>query len=348
MKRLGPELKMPDLKGVKDNLKGVKGMKPPAWLADLYCDMRDRRLLPLVALVAVAIAAVPFLLGGSEGEVAPPVADDAAAGEPALGAEPTRLTVVEAKPGLRNYKKRLKRRSPSDPFAQKYTSVPPQARLESVGPAGGGGGGSAVSVTEATGGGGSETPTPEGSPSGGSAPSPGEGSGEGSGGKGSGGEGSGGKGSGGGSAKPPPLITFVVDVQISRSRKAADGGRETSKPQLRRRVRPFKQLPGKKVPVVTTMGLNLRTGKIMFLVSDQAHSLDGEFRCVARTPDEVCELLEIEPGFLFTVFYGPNRVAYSFKVTKVSAARAGRVGDGRTSSVAREGRFGIGFATPNP
>lgn len=337
MKRLGPELKMPDLKG-------VKGMKPPAWLADLYCDMRDRRLLPLVALVAVAIAAVPFLLGGSEEEVAPPVADDAAAGEPALGAEPTRLTVVEAKPGLRNYKKRLKRRSPSDPFAQKYTSVPPQSRLESVGPAGGGGGGGggAVSVTEATGGGGSETPAPEGSPSGGSAPSPGGSGGEGS------GEGSGGKGSGGGSAKPPPLITFVVDVQITRSRKAADGSRETSKPQLRRRVRPFKQLPGKKVPVVTTMGLNLRTGKIMFLVSDQAHSLDGEFRCVARTPEEVCELLEVEPGFLFTVFYGPNRVAYSFKVTKVSAARAGRVGDGRTSSVAREGRFGVGFATPNP
>lgn len=339
MKRLGPELKMPDLKGVRE-------MKAPAWLADLYRDMRDRRLLPLVALVAVAIAAVPFLLGGSEEELAPAVAGDVAAGEPALGAEPTGLTVVEAKPGLRDYRKRLKRHSPSDPFAQKYTSVPPQSRLQSVEPdggeaGGGGGGGSAVSVTEATGGGGSETPAPEGSPSGGSAPSPG-----GSGGEGSGGEGSGGKGSGGEATKPPPLITFVVDVRISRSREAADGGRERSEPQLRRRVRPFKQLPGKKAPVVTTMGLNLRTGKIMFLVSDQAHSLDGEFRCVARTPEEVCELLEIEPGFLFTVFYGPNRVAYSFKVTKVSAARAGRVGDGKTSSVAHEGRFGIGFATP--
>ena len=54
MKRLkaGPELKMPDL-------------KMPQFLVDLYWDLRDRRLLPLVGLVLVAIVAVPFLLGGS-------------------------------------------------------------------------------------------------------------------------------------------------------------------------------------------------------------------------------------------------------------------------------------------
>ncbi len=46
----GPELKMPE-------------PKAPAFLADLYYDLRDRRLLPLLALVVVAIAATPFLLG---------------------------------------------------------------------------------------------------------------------------------------------------------------------------------------------------------------------------------------------------------------------------------------------
>lgn len=126
---------MPDLKGVRE-------MSAPAWLSDLYFDMRERRLLPLIALVVVAIAAVPFLLGDSEEVAAPPIAEDVA-GEAAIGAEPTQLTVVEARPGLRDYKKRLGRRSPTDPFAQKYTSVPRSSQLEETGggSAGGGAGG---------------------------------------------------------------------------------------------------------------------------------------------------------------------------------------------------------------
>jgi len=157
VKRLGPELKMPDLKGLKD-------MSAPAWLADLYWDMRDRRLLPLIALVVVAIAAVPFLLGDSEEEAAPPVAEEVAAGEAAIGAEPTQLTVVEAKPGLRDYKKRLRRRTPTNPFKQKYTSIPGSAKVESTvaESPGDGGGEEEITVTEV------EAPQ-----SGGTPPSPG-------------------------------------------------------------------------------------------------------------------------------------------------------------------------------
>ena len=43
-------------------------LKTPDFLSDLYYDLRDRRLLPVVALVIVAIAAVPFLLGGDSEE----------------------------------------------------------------------------------------------------------------------------------------------------------------------------------------------------------------------------------------------------------------------------------------
>ena len=156
MKRVGPELKMPDLKGLKE-------MSAPTWLADLYYDMRDRRLLPLIALVVVAIAAVPFLLGGSEEEALPPPAEDVIAGEAAIGAEPTQLTVVEAKPGLRDYKKRLKRRSPTDPFKQKYTSLPGSATVESTvaESPGGGGGEEEITVTEIEG---SGTPSSGGTP----------------------------------------------------------------------------------------------------------------------------------------------------------------------------------------
>ena len=100
MKKLkGPDLKMPDL-------------KVPGFVSDLYYDLRDRRLLPLVAFVLVAIVAVPFLLSGGSSEsgpprVEPPVKDSVNASQ---------LTVVKATPGLRDYRKRLEGRSPKDPF----------------------------------------------------------------------------------------------------------------------------------------------------------------------------------------------------------------------------------------
>ncbi|HEX8690792.1 MAG TPA: hypothetical protein VF729_11170, partial [Solirubrobacterales bacterium] len=119
MKRLkGPELKMPDLKA-------------PRFLADVYYDLRDRRLLPVVALVLVATAAVPFLLGDSE-EAPPPMAVEEAAEAARLEIEDEPgLTVVEAKPGLRDYRKRLRKRTPTDPFKQRYTGLPNDIQLES-------------------------------------------------------------------------------------------------------------------------------------------------------------------------------------------------------------------------
>jgi len=119
MKRLGPELKMPDV-------------KVPPFLADVYYDLRERRLLPLVALVVVAIAAVPFLLGSSE-EPLPPdtTAESAAEAAEQEIADDSTLTVVEAHPGLRDYRERLRGRIPTDPFKQRYTGVPQAAQLTS-------------------------------------------------------------------------------------------------------------------------------------------------------------------------------------------------------------------------
>jgi hypothetical protein len=122
----GPELKMPKLK--KPSLKrngggggGSKGpsIKPPTFVADLYYDLRDRRLLPVIALVLVAIVAVPFLLGGDSEDPALPAEVGAATGSDT--AKASQLTVVEATPGLRDYRKRLSGRSETDPFEQQYT-----------------------------------------------------------------------------------------------------------------------------------------------------------------------------------------------------------------------------------
>lgn len=134
MKRLGPELKMP---------KKMSDLKAPTFLADIYYDLRERRLLPLVALVVVAIAAVPFLLGDSE-ELPESFTVPTEAGI-VDGTEEATLSVVEATPGLRAPSKRLKGRTKTDPFIQQYTTPP----------GGGGGSGEASSGGEGGSGGGS-------------------------------------------------------------------------------------------------------------------------------------------------------------------------------------------------
>ncbi len=308
MKKLkGPELKMPEV-------------KVPSFLADLYYDLRDRRLLPLVALVVVAIAAVPFLMG-SDSESVPALP---AAGAAALEASPektSKLTVVEATPGLRDYRKRLRRRAPTDPFEQLYTE-----------PAGGsassssaGGSSSSESSTSSSTSFSEESVTTESTavevePGGGSSNGGGPSNGSG--------------GSPPSSAQGMRLFEFVLDVQISHTEATADGGQEMGKPEVRHRVHSLTQLPDEKAPVVTTMGINLHTGKVGWLVSDDVSSLQGEFKCVARTPTGTCELLEIEPGFPLELVYGPDKVLYRIKVTNIDTVWAGKVGDSRSSRAA--------------
>lgn len=303
MKKLkGPELKMPEV-------------KMPSFLADLYYDLRDRRLLPLIALVVVAIAAVPFLMG-SDAESVPVLPAGGAAALEASPEKTSKLTVVEATPGLRDYRKRLRRRAPTDPFEQLYTE--PAAGSASSSSAGGSSSSesstsfSEESVT-------TESTTVEVEPGG---SSHGGGSSNGSG------------GSPPSSAQGARLFEFVLDVQISHTEATPDGGQKMGEPEVRHRVHSLTQLPGEKAPVVTTMGINLHTGKVGWLVSDDVSSLDGEFKCVARTPTGTCELLEIEPGFPLELVYGPDKVLYRIKVTNIDTVWAGKVGDSRSSRAA--------------
>jgi hypothetical protein len=322
MKKLkGPELKMPEL-------------KVPAFLADLYYDLRDRRLLPLVALVAVAIAAVPFLLGGKEPPL-PPAATGAAETLESSGSSSSRLTVVEATPGLRDYRKRLRSRAPADPFEQRFTQ-PTEGSAS-----GSSAGGAPASESSASNAFSEESITTESSKttveveSGGGSSNGGGGS-----------KGSGGSGAGGGQSQSPRLIEFVFDLQISHAAASTDGAQEMSEPEVRRHVRSLTQLPNQKTPVVTVAGLNLHNGKVFFLVSDTVKSLNGDFTCLARTPSGLCELLEIDQGFPLDLVYGPDEVLYRVKVTKVDAVRAGSVGDQRSSRAAFVAPSGTALLAP--
>jgi hypothetical protein len=304
VKRLkaGPELKMPDL-------------KMPQFLVDLYWDLRDRRLLPLVGLVLVAIVAVPFLLGGSNDQPAAPAAPSTGAPspEPAAGASGAKLTVVQAQPGLRDYRKRLRDDSPTNPFKQRFTA--PVLNGTKLGGGGGGEGSSSTAtatvttttssstspstVTTTTGGGSGSSGGGEGAP--GSSPASPPGSLPG----------------GGQAPNPGELVSYsnAIDVQITRTVTKKNGEKETSGPTVRKRVLPYSPLPSEKVPVVVYMGPNPKTGQPMLLVSEAVASIFGEPKCLSG--EETCTLLEVEPGLPVNFTYGPNLDRYKLNILKI-------------------------------
>jgi hypothetical protein len=306
----GPELKMPELKA-------------PAFLTNLFYDMRDRRLLPLAALVVVAIAATPFLLGRSSETEPPPAAAGAIAALRETSDRTSALTVVEATPGLRDYRKRLRGRRPTDPFRQ-------------LGGSGGSesGGGSTANSSESltstatttttesssvTGGSTGTSPSP--APSGSATTSPAK-----EGGSGGGGAPSGGDDGGGDGGKQPhaTLYSFAIDVTIVHSSGSkAERNKKTSEPETRTSVLPTTSLPGEKKQVVTYMGLSPKTRKPLFLVSTDVTGVFGEGKCVAGSGS--CQLIELEPGFPEIFEYGEDSDRYSIKVTDVELVVTGHV-----------------------
>ncbi len=140
----GPEIKLPAK---------MPKLKAPGFLADIYADLRDRHLLPLVAVLAIAIVAVPIALSesGSEEEAAAPIAP---AGQTSGSKGADRgVVVAQTVPGLRNYHRRLRHLTASDPFKQKYTGAPKESKASSgAEESSSGSGGGEVPTTGNTGG----------------------------------------------------------------------------------------------------------------------------------------------------------------------------------------------------
>ena len=57
------------------------------------------------------------------------------------------------------------------------------------------------------------------------------------------------------------------------------------------------------------------------LVSTKVKSVFGESRCVSG--DDVCQLLEVEPGFPVTFIYGANEVHYTINVLSLELVVTG-------------------------
>jgi hypothetical protein len=360
MMRLGgPELKLPELGGLKDRLSGLRrgrssgektskltGVKAPDFLVDLYWDLRDRHLLPLVALAVVACVAAPFLLGGgSESESPVPTPPSASSPGEAV-AEGQTLAVARSEPGLREPSKRLRGRPAHDPFKPQ-----PTAQHHEGGAAASGGGGSATAtvasggggatttttttsrppIGESPGGGGGSVPsTPAGGPETGSPghspvgnPAPPHEPPSSEGGHGGGrGHAPGGQGGAGPSGSGHiQLFTFAIDVKITKVTTKANGAKSKPETVEKDRVIPPAALPGKKSQVVTYMGISPTTHQPLFLVSEAVTSVFGETKCVAG--EGRCQLLELEKGFPVTFVYGENNVRYKIAVLEVKPVSAG-------------------------
>jgi hypothetical protein len=290
MKRLkgGPELKMPDL-------------KMPDFLNDLYLDMRDRRLLPLVAFVVVAIIAVPFLLkSGSE-----PVSSATAGlgAPPSPESHPASLTVVEAQPGLRDYRKRLRDDSPTDPFVQRFTG----AELKGTKLGGGEEGGATTSTTSES----TTTVTKSGGDSNGGSTTTTQTTHTTS----ESGTGAPNSESGGSGEEPElTLFAFAVDVKMVRTH-VVNGKKQTDEPVIRKHVVPPAALPSEKTQAVTYLGLSPKTQQPFFLVSDEVSSIFGEGTCLSGA--STCQLIELDPSFPETFVLGDGATRYKITVLKV-------------------------------
>lgn len=118
-------------------------MKAPRLISDLYADLRDRKLLPLVIVLPLAIVAVPLLL---KQDPAPPVPAPATAAEDVPEGVPTAAVLTSA-PTLRDYRERLDKLRRKNPFAGDPSgseSTPAEGEIvETTVPGSSGGGGSA-------------------------------------------------------------------------------------------------------------------------------------------------------------------------------------------------------------
>ncbi len=279
MLKKGPELKLPEI-------------KVPDFLLDIYYDLRERHLLPLVAILLVAIVALPIVLSSSSGS-------DSAASEasPAaissLSTPSSKLVVAQAAPGLRDYHHRLGTGHAKDPFVQQYAEI--EGEEGTTGP----------SVTESASPSSSEnssvtvesTSTESTSTSPETTTTPGE----------------------NGNGEPTDTehlryYSFAIDVRIVPVSSDASTSKKP-KPSIRHNLPELTMLPGRTEPALTFMDVSKDEKKILMLVSDKVTGLFGDGVCVVGS--ERCQLLALEPGIPETVVYGPQEHTFRIELLKL-------------------------------
>lgn len=251
----------------------------PQVVTDLYRDLRDRRLLPVVGLLLVALIVVPVALSASS--EAPSTVDPITEAGAQVDAPETQAAVLAETTGLRSYRKRLGDLQRRNPFRQKFQSSG-VSRTEVAGALS-----QAAAAVSAQGGAATGADTGVSTDTG-SASTTGSGGSE-------------------PAEEPAPetvrkLETFRVDVSFG-----AEGG-----PEKKKRVKPLDSLP----PVAVFVGVSEDGGKALFFVSSDVHTVTGDGECLALGSSG-CGLLVLEKGAGARLEHEPDAKAYGLKVSAI-------------------------------
>jgi hypothetical protein len=275
----GPEMKL-------------SGLKVPDFLYDVYYDLKDRHLLPLVAVLAVSIVVVPIALTqtrSSSVEEETPLATPSIA-----GTEGSSLTVAKSAPGLREYGRRLKGARALDPFREASEAA---AASEEASSSASATSEPSVAVTESSGSS-SEVPVESSSPA--SVPSEPEAS---------------------GTTVTETRTKYAserVDVRIVAVPDGSEDAGASAKlsTQVRRKLPELTMLPSRGTPVAIFMGTSSDGKKALLLVSSDVQSIFGDGQCIVGS--QTCQLLALEQGVPETFVYGPQARTYRIEILKLT------------------------------
>ena len=266
-------------------------MKPPRFISDLYGDMRDRKLLPLVIVLILAMVAVPLLL---KSDPPPPVPVSDAATEIPEGV-PT-AAVLASDPGLRDYRQRLEDLNSKNPFGTDPQDIKDEAaksQVESVTDAAADAGIADVagSSTSSTGGGSAGSALDEitetidessDSTTVNVDTNDGNGNGGGNGNDGDGGD------------SDTVELAFRVDVEVGPAGNL----------KRRKNVKLLTVLPSQSNPVNLFLGASEDGNHAFFLVSEDVVTARGDGRCVPSPAD--CQFVNMKKGDEMRFGYAPN------------------------------------------
>jgi hypothetical protein len=312
----GPELKL-------------SAIKVPDPLLDLYYDLKERHLLPVAAVLLIAIVVVPLALtqSGSSEEAPEPAASASGA-----AAEGSQQLVARSAPRLRKYQRRLAHLTAKDPFVQQYVERESAAGETSGSGSEGGAVSSGSNLSGAEeGSSGSSTPSPEpsyvpstpSSPASELSPSP--------------------------TSTPPSepesgskstlkWFSYAIDVRVVTKGEASESSAtetETTvtstepessgepKSTVRHKLPELTMLPSRKTPAFTYMGSTKDGKKALMLVSSDVKSIYGDARCVIGS--QTCQLLAMEPELPETIVYGNSGKTYTIELRKIELVESSKI-----------------------
>jgi hypothetical protein len=253
----------------------VKPWKVQKFVGDVIYDLRSRNLVLVVVALLVGIVAVPVLISkSSSSNAASPVALSA---QTAQSPPEGQSAVVAYRPGIRNFKQRLKDLSSKDPFKQQYGAAAAPTLDQGA-------------STSASGGSSSTTLGSSGS-------------------GGSGGTGGNGSGKAKGKTKvKTETQTYVYETDVLVGESGSTLTRLNRIPQ-------FQYLPGPDKPVLVYLGTTSGGTQALFLVSTDVSSVGGQGTCFP-TADQ-CQLLGLNPGQSADMAYALDGKTYHVQVAQI-------------------------------